>query len=86
MWSNEGVRTFIDDLLSNACLWDGHCADYKNRNKKAIQFILLQKNIKPALMKLGNKLTISKVSFGDSLKILASKKTGSSPKKPSWLN
>jgi hypothetical protein len=42
MWSNERVLTVIEDLQSNdACLWNVHCADYKNRNNKgnAIDFI-----------------------------------------------
>ena len=43
MWSNERVRTSIEDLQCSACLWNVHCADYKNRNKKggAIDFFLI---------------------------------------------
>jgi ASC-1-like (ASCH) protein len=52
MWSNERVVTFIEDLESNARLWDVHCADYKNRNKKGDTIIFLQKNMKSALSKL----------------------------------
>jgi hypothetical protein len=53
VWSNERVLTFIENLQSSACLWDVHCADYKNRNKKgdAMDF-LAKKNMKSALLKL----------------------------------
>jgi hypothetical protein len=41
MWSNEKFRIFIEDLQSSACLWNVHCADYKNRNtiSSAIDFL-----------------------------------------------
>jgi hypothetical protein len=43
MWSKERIATFIEDLQSNACLWDVHCADYKNCNKKGDAIIFLKK-------------------------------------------
>jgi len=33
MWLNERDFTFTEDLESIACLWDVHCAYYKNRFK-----------------------------------------------------
>jgi hypothetical protein len=43
MWSNERVLTSIEDLQSSACLWDVHCTDYKNRNKKGDVIDFLEK-------------------------------------------
>jgi hypothetical protein len=34
MWLKARVLTSSDALQSSASLWDVHCADYKNRNKK----------------------------------------------------
>jgi hypothetical protein len=52
MWWDERFLTFIEDLQSNACLWDVHCAYYKNSDKKVVRLIFLQKNIKLPLLKL----------------------------------
>jgi hypothetical protein len=70
MWSNEGVLTLIEDLQSNACLWDVPCADYKNRNKKgdAIDFLATKYEISST--EAEKKSEISKVSFEDSIKEL----------------
>jgi hypothetical protein len=46
MWSNERVLTFIEDLQPSACLWDAHCADNKNSNKKGDAIDFLTKKIR----------------------------------------
>jgi hypothetical protein len=80
---NERFHTFIEDSQSNACVWDVHCADYKNHNKDgdAIDFLakkyekgdaidFLAKNFNSALLKLRKKSPISEVSSGESIKKL----------------
>jgi hypothetical protein len=68
MWLNERIRNFIEDLQSSACLWDVHCADYKNRSKKVMRLSFLQKSTKSALSKLRKKSRFSKVSSRGSIK------------------
>lgn len=59
--SNESVRTFIEDLQGSAGLWNVHCADYKNRNRKGDRLIFLQKKkMKSLLPKLGEILPLAK--------------------------
>jgi hypothetical protein len=70
IWSKERIITFIEDLQSNVCLWDGHSAHYKTRNRKGEAIDFLAKNVKSALLKLRKKSAISKVSFGESIKKL----------------
>jgi hypothetical protein len=30
------IVTFVEDLQSNACLWEVHCADYKKHSRKVM--------------------------------------------------
>jgi hypothetical protein len=52
MWLHESVLAFTEDLQSSACVWDVHCADYKNRYKKGDATEFLGKNTKSAISKL----------------------------------
>jgi hypothetical protein len=52
MWSKERFVTFIEDLESNACLRDVHCADYKNLIENGDTIIFSQKHMKSALSKM----------------------------------
>jgi hypothetical protein len=69
MWSKERVFTLTEDLHSNACLWDVHCADYKNRNKKVMRLFSCKKMWNQHY-RSWEKIAISKVSSGDSIKML----------------
>jgi hypothetical protein len=50
MGSNEGFLTFMGDVQSNACLLNVHCAGSNTRNKRVIQLVFLQENMKSALL------------------------------------
>jgi hypothetical protein len=78
MWSKERIATFIEDLQSNACLWDVHCADYKNRNKNVMRLFSCKK-YEISTIEVEKKSPVSKVSSGKHKTFIASKKTGSSP-------
>jgi hypothetical protein len=71
MWSKERVLTFIEDLQSNACLWDMNCPDYENRNKKGDAIDFLARKYKISTTEVKKKSTISEVSFGWSIKRLS---------------
>jgi hypothetical protein len=86
MWLNERVITFIEDLQSSACLWDVHCAKYKNRNKKGDAIDFLAKKYEISHIEVEKKSANLKSQFRrEHKKVVASKKTGSSPKKPTWF-
>jgi hypothetical protein len=64
-----------------------HCADYKNRHKNAMQLIFLQKKYEISTVEVQKNIGNIKDQFQrQHKKVIASKKTGSSPRKPSWLN
>jgi hypothetical protein len=86
MWLNERVVTFIEHLQSSACLWDVHCANYKNHNKKSDVIDFLAKKYEISNTEVEKKITNVKGQFRREHKtVVASKKTGSSPKKPTWF-
>jgi hypothetical protein len=66
----ERVLTFIEDLESSTCLWDVHCAGYKNRNKKGDAIDFLVKRYEISNIEVEKKSPISKVSSGGSIKKL----------------
>jgi hypothetical protein len=86
MWSNERVLTVVEDLQSHACLWDVHCAEYKNRNKNGDAISLIAKKLKLIITEVEKNNANLKGQFWRQHKtVVASKKSGSSPKKPIWF-
>lgn len=86
MWNQELTMKLIEELHSRPLLWDVTAAKYKNRNKKGDALQELAECFKVSISEIDKKFKNLKTQFRREHKSLcAKKKSGSSPKKPSWF-
>jgi hypothetical protein len=85
-WNQEATMKLIEELHSRPVLWDVTAAEYKNRNKKRDALQELAECFKLSLNEIEKKVKNLKTQFRREHKALcAKKKSGSSPKKPTWF-